>query len=448
LDYIKGYYLKDDKQLKCISSAETRKVLKKFKKSHPEKLTEKDLYSVVTEGTATKALSSLKDGGFIVEGGKMPIKKSRKPAMTFHFEDLNFVSNENQGSEIPYAPGYVYYDENFLQAYKLLIEKDEDQELYRLFNRRIGNIFKKVFLSEDPLVRQMAPRIDNFCPGCGFNHEARDFIRALMLHLMDEFERDPQFLAFLKEKNLVDDKVYSQLLEQVSQEFVQIGREKINPITVRLLSLTHYGNSRYIRFFGLTDDIVSSPYIYGLIDSRSIKNLFPGTIIELDPILIDTNSDDTLFVRLEYDDYIKPIENSSFPSIDAVTTKISRIRNWIGQTIDYADLPGDIMNFYVVEGVILVIRDKRQKVIDGHSVEGIEMLIGDDTGEVDVFGTCEDELNRGDKVIVFGARAFFDYDIIPVDEHGYLEYNIKNVKLSTSAYGSIVKIDQYKAHLS
>jgi hypothetical protein len=36
------------------------------------------------------------------------------------------------------------------------------------------------------------------CVQCGINHEARDFVRATLLHLLDHLERHDKFIEFMK----------------------------------------------------------------------------------------------------------------------------------------------------------------------------------------------------------------------------------------------------------
>ncbi len=42
------------------------------------------------------------------------------------------------------------------------------------------------------------------CHNCGINHEARDIIRAILLHALDHFEKSDQLIHFMKDTSLID----------------------------------------------------------------------------------------------------------------------------------------------------------------------------------------------------------------------------------------------------
>jgi hypothetical protein len=44
--------------------------------------------------------------------------------------------------------------------------------------------------SDNEKIRRMVPTKEFSCSQCGLNHEARDFMRAMLLHLIDELEQD------------------------------------------------------------------------------------------------------------------------------------------------------------------------------------------------------------------------------------------------------------------
>jgi hypothetical protein len=46
--------------------------------------------------------------------------------------------------------------------------------------------------------------VDSCCGQCGINHEARDFVRAMVLHLLDHFERNDKFIEFMKNNEFLD----------------------------------------------------------------------------------------------------------------------------------------------------------------------------------------------------------------------------------------------------
>jgi hypothetical protein len=67
------------------------------------------------------------------------------------------------------------------------------------------------------VLKSIAPRIETtkngktinmHCRYCGINHEARDFIRAILLHLLDQFEITPAFIEFLISHKLITQEAY------------------------------------------------------------------------------------------------------------------------------------------------------------------------------------------------------------------------------------------------
>ncbi len=53
-----------------------------------------------------------------------------------------------------------------------------------------------VYEHDDDEITKWTPTkdADYCCSQCGINHEARDFVRAMSLHLIDHFERNNKFI--------------------------------------------------------------------------------------------------------------------------------------------------------------------------------------------------------------------------------------------------------------
>ena len=56
---------------------------------------------------------------------------------------------------------------------------------------------------------------DYRCSQCGLNHEARYFIRAVLLYMIDQFEQSKNFIDFLKEKELVTNDAYIHVIKKL-----------------------------------------------------------------------------------------------------------------------------------------------------------------------------------------------------------------------------------------
>jgi hypothetical protein len=66
-------------------------------------------------------------------------------------------------------------------------------------------MFARVRDHDDKMVRKWAPERDvrYWCSQCGLNHEARDFIRAVLLRLIDQLEKNDTVLNYLKDNALL-----------------------------------------------------------------------------------------------------------------------------------------------------------------------------------------------------------------------------------------------------
>jgi len=71
------------------------------------------------------------------------------------------------------------------------------------------------------------------CSICGLNHEARDFIRATLLYLLDRFERSSDYLEFLRENNYVDREHYNEYCKFIERN---LGKR----ISERLVAETQF----------------------------------------------------------------------------------------------------------------------------------------------------------------------------------------------------------------
>jgi len=59
-------------------------------------------------------------------------------------------------------------------------------------------------------VRMWAPKRETeyCCTRCGLNHEARDFMRAILIFLIDEVEENCRFVELMKENDFITPEAY------------------------------------------------------------------------------------------------------------------------------------------------------------------------------------------------------------------------------------------------
>ena len=56
------------------------------------------------------------------------------------------------------------------------------------------------------------------CKNCGYNHEARDFIRATLLHLIDGLETDKRFIRIITDEGIIEERVHKELMSMTEDE--------------------------------------------------------------------------------------------------------------------------------------------------------------------------------------------------------------------------------------
>jgi len=147
-------------------------------------------------------------------------------AFKYYIENRNFALIEEAHQ---YAPGYTKYTPDFLYAWNVLVEKHQQNEIYRLLINLLNGVVTKLIASNDPLLGFVIPMserhsdgetISMLCKFCGINHEARDFIRAILLQLLDRLESTRPFIDFLEENHFIlkDSHGYNHLFKQAMNQ--------------------------------------------------------------------------------------------------------------------------------------------------------------------------------------------------------------------------------------
>lgn len=95
--------------------------------------------------------------------------------------------------------------------------------------------FRLINEHQTPEIREWSPKIsapiknnseirseenkDFCCLGCGINHEARDFLRAMLLHLIDHLEKNDKFIKFMIDKQLINKERYKKMVIRKAKKF-------------------------------------------------------------------------------------------------------------------------------------------------------------------------------------------------------------------------------------
>ena len=97
-------------------------------------------------------------------------------------------------------------------AWDVLVEKQQQNEIYRLLINLLNGVITKIIATNDPVLGFVIPMSEShrdgetmsmLCKFCGINHEARDFIRAILLQLLDRLESTRPFIDFLQENHFI-----------------------------------------------------------------------------------------------------------------------------------------------------------------------------------------------------------------------------------------------------
>jgi DNA-binding Lrp family transcriptional regulator len=210
--YFEGYYCKDDNSVNGISTDSSREILDAISRSYPSGITTTEISNQThtSANTVYNSLKSLEAAGFII---KIKPKTSRgRPGKTdvqddvrsyrFHIENRNFALKDDN---YQFAPGYTKYTSDFLYASNQLVEKNQLDDVYSPLIKILRQAMTKITSSGDPTLKRLVPNPDKSmqCQFCGVNHDARDFIRATLLHILDQFETSSMFKDFFNEQQFI-----------------------------------------------------------------------------------------------------------------------------------------------------------------------------------------------------------------------------------------------------
>jgi hypothetical protein len=245
--YISGYYCRDDLHLQIMNKDSNRRILEALKDAYPEalsveelarktKLPLKTIYAQKAELYREYYVNHLEqEPEQIKKRGRPPTHimhnrtESLRKRVSIVIEDTSGLHDAYEGKKpVPLPPGNVVYSDGFTDAWHKLVAKDEEEELCKTLLRFIEKIFYRLNqqytgvsstssisnssnIKEQQIIKQKwAPErtIDFCCSQCGLNHEARDFVRAMILHLIDQFEKNNKYIDFLKDNQLLTQEAY------------------------------------------------------------------------------------------------------------------------------------------------------------------------------------------------------------------------------------------------
>lgn len=478
--YINGYYFHDYQRKKEITESKEA-ILNTLKDAYPNPLTVKDIADKLrmSENTVSQGLGGLYRHRFIEFAGKREGDKSKPPGQ-YVFEDLNFALNEKKNFAFQFAPGSVNYDKDFLEmCHEVLLRRDLETVCEQLLNFTTTMV-ERIMRQQHYImsIKKIAPQTtkDNICTRCGINHEVRDFIRALLLYVLDNLEISPRFLSFMKEHYFIKEDTYKELsslyedkkrgeLEKEKQPYTYLSKEKgFGPIEgkerrylyLRVLSIEKDTELDKV-FFTATD--IQGNMVLGDID-RGVDipdNLTSDTMIKCspsdffnvymsrvdklppDPEVLGKRADGVSFnwrrVKFSPDtSYIEVTnDNKAFPTLSKLKTKIRNL---------------EVEHYYVIDDVYVMRDPVTINVVDrtipeeyGSNVWITFTVIGDETGVIPLIQEDEkkrflpepteegklipriqeekmgtnilNELRKGDLIRISGVETKFGFHVIP-----------------------------------
>jgi hypothetical protein len=223
--WIKGDYYQNSELRKAITDKK-REILDVLREGYPNPLSARDLKEWKREGrkkikenSAQTYPPELVKANVITRWKEEEDTDSRIEVTKYYFEDYNYLFNQKQDFRFPFAPGYVQYTKNFLNTYDRIRNKEVEDKIYELLTDFLMDAVRKT---------KRAHRADLLCKNCGYNHETRDFIRAALLHLIDELECNRRFIEFMRNEGIINEITYKELMTMAGERQFALSNRNEN----------------------------------------------------------------------------------------------------------------------------------------------------------------------------------------------------------------------------
>jgi len=94
--------------------------------------------------------------------------------------------------------------------------------------------------SHDEAIKNIASTngIESCCLLCGLNHQARNFIRAILLHLIDQLEENGSFIKFLHSNQYLTQEAYQNIAKKLEVKNNELAAQQKK-------SCNHFANCLY-----------------------------------------------------------------------------------------------------------------------------------------------------------------------------------------------------------
>jgi hypothetical protein len=229
--YIDGWYCASPLDLSVLNKQSNAQILSVLLEAYPSGLTAheiaektglplKTVYSQVGELYREYYVLDDKDIKKVNTRGRprshvTQRDESQRHRSALYIENANSLFDIYEGKKsTPLPPGNVSYPDEFTNAWHNVVAKKEEEEIGVVLLDFLEKTLRRMAESTDDKIRNWSPQTELAfcCPHCGLNHEARDFIRATLIHLIDHLERSNKFIEFLKENDFLSQDAYDRVL--------------------------------------------------------------------------------------------------------------------------------------------------------------------------------------------------------------------------------------------
>jgi hypothetical protein len=238
--YFEGFYCRDDLHLQILNKDSNRKILAALRDAYPNglsveelafktKLPIKTIYAQKAELYREYYVNHADEGEKLVAKRGRPSSAETRSHEAFR-KRVSIVGEEAYGifdrfkgsKPTPPPPGNVIYTEGFTEVWQKLAGKDEQIDLYNNLSQFVESILNRVGEYDAASGRKSgkiwSPErdLDFCCSQCGLNHEARDFIRAILMHMIDQFQSSDRFIELLKRNGFISQETYDRIIRHIA----------------------------------------------------------------------------------------------------------------------------------------------------------------------------------------------------------------------------------------
>jgi hypothetical protein len=256
------------------------------------------------------------------------------------------------------------------------------------------------------------------CNDCGINHEARDFIRAILLRIVDQIETNDDYINFLWDKRFVNQQAYNLYQElfqsskakyrrqlkalDESKEMIKKESQKNDLVKLRVVSIDRDCRDSKIPFLAMNEHGI---FLQGTIDAVLVTDeIVPDALIECTPSELDY--DDSYIVLSKETSYIKILENDPSFKKPFDKWKISSISGFYRDRDEF-----EVEDFQpiILEADILQKPENLEITRSDEEIVPVTYtIIGDHSGQINLYQFRKSSLSQlsvGDRIKILGAMA-------------------------------------------